>query len=81
MDDAVEVRDAGPKGQGVFALRDFSRGGLILRFARGRVVHTDELATLTPWEQEHLATIPGIALGSRCGRRDGNSRVCDMGQA
>jgi hypothetical protein len=57
MDAAVEIRDAGPKGLGVFALRTFERGAVILRFERGRVVHVDQLATLTPWESEHLGEL------------------------
>jgi hypothetical protein len=57
VDDAVQVRDAGHKGRGVFALRDFSPGDLILRFERGRVVHTDEPALLSPWEREHLGEL------------------------
>ena len=57
MDTPVEVRDAGPKGRGVFALRDFERGDVILQFERGRVVHANELATLTPWERKHLGEL------------------------
>jgi hypothetical protein len=57
MDTPVEVRDAGLKGRGVFALRDFERGDVILQFERGRVVHANELATLTPWERMHLGEL------------------------
>jgi hypothetical protein len=57
MNAAVEVRNAGPKGRGVFALRPFERGAVILQFERGRVVHVDQLATLTSWEREHLGEL------------------------
>jgi len=57
MNAAVEVRDAGLKGRGVFALRPFERGAVILQFERGCVVHGDQLATLTPWECEHLGEL------------------------
>lgn len=51
------MRQAGVKGLGVFALRDFSRGEVVLRFERGRVVHIAELAALSPWEREHLGEL------------------------
>jgi len=57
MDHAVEVREAGPKGRGVFALRDFGPGDIVLRFERGRVVHADELDSLTACEREHLGEL------------------------
>ena len=56
MDDPVIVKEAGEKGKGVFARRGFHAGDCILRF-RGRVVHRDELAALTPWEREHLGEL------------------------
>ncbi len=60
MDDenfeSVAVREAGGKGQGLFATRDFRQGELILRF-KGRAVHRDDFYTLTSWEREHLGEI------------------------
>jgi hypothetical protein len=52
MGDGARDGDAGRKGKGVFARRDFQRGELILRF-QGRVAHSDAVPDLTPWEQEH----------------------------
>lgn len=56
MDEPVVVREAGEKGVGVFAARDFRPGEIILRF-QGRVVHHDDLAAITPWEREHLGEL------------------------
>ena len=56
MDGDVAVRETCDKGKGVFALRDFQQGDLILQF-RGRIVHRDELTMLTPWEREHLGEL------------------------
>ncbi len=56
MDDPVIVKEAGEKGKDVFARRGFHAGDCILRF-RGRVVHRDDLAALTPWEIEHLGEL------------------------
>ncbi len=52
----VVIGDAGHKGKGVFAARDFSRGALIMRL-RGRVVQGDDLPRLTEWEREHLGEL------------------------
>jgi hypothetical protein len=69
-DQKVEVRAAGNKGLGLFSLRDFAPGELILQWDLGRVVHQDDLAVLTPFEQEHLgeltATTCQILLAPRC---------------
>ena len=72
----VEVRDAGRKGKGVFALRDFARGEFILRRRHGRVVRNDRLATLTRTERRHLTELdrdrsavilpPGCYLNHAC---------------
>ncbi len=56
MSESVAVREAGEKGVGVFAARDFHTGETILRF-HGRVVHHDALMALTPWEREHLGEL------------------------
>lgn len=56
MAEDVVVGDAGHKGKGVFAARDFRKGELIMPF-EGRVVHRDELSSLTPWELEHLGEL------------------------
>jgi hypothetical protein len=50
----VVVRAAGAKGQGVFALRDFSRGEFIFRRRHGRVVRNQEIDTLSAEDQRHL---------------------------
>jgi hypothetical protein len=57
MASAVELRDAGSKGRGVFALRSFARGDIIFEFTPGRLVSEGEIATLTPWEREHLGEL------------------------
>jgi hypothetical protein len=54
---SVEVREAGAKGRGVFAARDFAPGELVLRFERGRVVRVEEVAALPAWEREHLGEL------------------------
>jgi hypothetical protein len=53
----VEVRDAGSKGKGVFALRGFRRGEFIFRRRNGRVVTGDEIAIVLP---------PGCYLNHSC---------------
>jgi hypothetical protein len=55
------VRDAGPKGNGVFAARPFATGEVILGFERGPIVDRDGLSRLGPWEREHLSEV-GIGL-------------------
>ena len=59
MDDcqSVAVRAAGHKGQGLCALRHFRQGEPILRWSPGRVVQAAEIATLSPWEQDHLGEL------------------------
>jgi hypothetical protein len=57
MDDPVEVREAGHRGKGIFARRDFRRGAVILRWQQGRVVRHDEIPTLSEWEQDHLSEL------------------------
>jgi hypothetical protein len=53
----VEVRDAGPRGKGVFALRDFAPGEFIFRRRHARVVSEHELPSLTPDELMHLCEL------------------------
>lgn len=55
--DTVAVGTAGGKELGVFSLKDFRPGDLILRFEPGRTVHVDQLATLSTWEQDHLGEL------------------------
>ena len=55
------MRDAGPKGKGVFATRPFAPGETILPAFDGPVIDTVGLAKLTPWEREHLSEF-GVGL-------------------
>lgn len=57
MGSSVEVRDVGHKGKGVFAVQDFHKGDVILRWHQGRVVRHDEIPMLTTWEQDHLSEL------------------------
>ena len=72
----IVVRDAGPKGQGVFALRAFREGEFIFRRRDGRVVSNRELRTLSEEERRHLSELdfersavllpPGCYLNHSC---------------
>ena len=53
----IEVRDAGVKGKGVFALRHFDAGEFIFRRRRGRIIANSEIATLPAEDQRHLDEI------------------------
>jgi histone-lysine N-methyltransferase SETD2 len=53
----VEVRDAGRKGQGVFARRAFRKGELVFRRRHGRVVPNAKISTLTAMERKHLCEL------------------------
>lgn len=53
----VEVRDAGVKGNGVFALRAFAPGEFIFRRRHTRVVTASELDDLSEWERVHLCEL------------------------
>ncbi|TMG55997.1 MAG: SET domain-containing protein [Chloroflexi bacterium] len=53
----IEVRDAGAKGLGVFALRSFRRGEFIFRRRHGRIVPNASIASLSADEREHLCEI------------------------
>src|SRR5215208_4274076 len=72
----VVVKVAGAKGQGVFALRDFSCGEFIFRRRHGRVVRNQEIDTLSAEDQRHLCELdwetsavllsPGCYLNHSC---------------
>lgn len=72
----VEVRNAGRKGKGVFALRDFARGEFIFRRRHGRVVPVSRIVTLSCEERRHLCELdrkrsavllpPGCYLNHSC---------------
>ncbi len=72
----VEVREAGLKGNGVFALRPFAAGEFIFRRHHTRVVTASELDDLSEWERAHLSELgfdrfgvlapPGCYLNHAC---------------
>jgi SET domain-containing protein len=72
----IEVRDAGPLGLGVFALRPFARGEFIFRRRNGPAIRYEELAGvpaerrehLTELDREHCAIVepPGAYLNHSC---------------
>jgi hypothetical protein len=72
----IVVREAGEKGQGVFALRAFAPGAFIFRRRHGRVVHNTKIPTLSADEQRHLCELdwehsavllpPGCFLNHSC---------------
>jgi SET domain-containing protein len=72
----VEVREAGPKGKGVFALRSFRRGEFIFRRRHGRVVRAAQIQSLSAEERQHLCELdfersavllpPGAYLNHSC---------------
>lgn len=76
MIEDVAVRDAGVRGKGVFARRDFSPGEFIFRRRHGRVVRNDEVASLPREDQRHLCELdfdhsavllsPGCYLNHSC---------------
>jgi len=53
----IEVRDAGAKGKGVFALRHFDAGEFIFRRRRGRIISNSEIAKLSAEDQRRLDEI------------------------
>ena len=56
----VEVRSAGEKGKGVFALKDFKKNELILRKKQGRIVKKEELPKLSGDDGDHTTEVkPG----------------------
>jgi len=72
----VIVQAAGSKGQGVFALRDFTPGEFIFRRRYGRTVRNAEIDTLSADDQRHLRELdwersavllpPGCYLNHSC---------------
>jgi len=76
MIEDVAVRDAGRKGLGVFALRQFDRGEFIFRRRYGRIVTNARIPSLTREERRHLCELdyarsaillaPGCYLNHSC---------------
>lgn len=74
--DDVDVRDAGPKGSGVFARRAFAEGEFLFRRRYTRVLSAAELDHATDWERLHLCELgfdhfavlaaPGCYLNHSC---------------
>jgi uncharacterized protein len=72
----IEVRDAGTKGKGVFARRDFREGEFVFRRRHGRIVANDAISSLSTEDQRHLCEIdfdwsaillpPGCFLNHSC---------------
>ena len=72
----VEVRDAGVKGKGVFALRTFAKGEFIFRRRNGPAITTAEIASLSDEDRMHLTELgfdsysvihpPGAYLNHAC---------------
>lgn len=72
----VEVREAGPKGLGVFALRRFRKGEFIFRRRHGRVVANARIPRLSLEDERHLCELdytksavllpPGCYLNHSC---------------
>jgi SET domain len=72
----VQVRDAGAKGKGVFALRAFRKGEFVFRRRYGRVVTTSQVPTLSREDRRHLCELdrersavllpPGCYLNHSC---------------
>ncbi len=72
----VTVQDAGTKGKGVFALRDFKQQDFIFRRRHGRVVAYREIRSLPEEDQKHLCELdwetsavllpPGCYLNHSC---------------
>jgi histone-lysine N-methyltransferase SETD2 len=72
----VIVKDAGNKGKGVFAIRDFTKGEFIFRRRHGRVIANRDLSLLSEEDQRHLCELdwntcaillpPGCYLNHSC---------------
>ena len=72
----IAVGDAGRRGLGVFALRDFRKGGFIFRRRHGRIVRGSDLSLLSDDERRHLCELdfdtsavllpPGCYLNHSC---------------
>ena len=53
----VQIGDAGKKGQGVFALKNFKKGTFVFRSLRGKIVHKKDSPKLTMDDRMHLNEI------------------------
>ena len=72
----IVVRDAGGKGLGVFALRQFRKGEFIFRRRYGRIVANTSIRSLTREDRRHLCELdyarsavllaPGCYLNHSC---------------
>jgi SET domain-containing protein len=72
----VVVKDAGEKGKGVYALRNFTKGEFIFRRRHGGVVRSRDIARLSGEDQRHLCELdwdtsaillaPGCYLNHSC---------------
>lgn len=72
----IIVKNAGDKGKGVFALRDFARGDFIFRRRHGRVIANRDIPSLAEEDQRHLCELdwetsaillaPGCYLNHSC---------------
>lgn len=72
----VVVKDAGRKGKGVFALRDFRKGEFIFRRRHARIVLNMNLGSLSAEDRRHLCELdyersavllpPGCYLNHAC---------------
>jgi SET domain-containing protein len=72
----IIVKEAGDKGKGVFALRDFKPGEFIFRRRHGRIVRNQDIALLSEEDQRHLCELdwetsavllpPGCYLNHSC---------------
>lgn len=72
----IEVRHAGQKGLGVFALRRFRKGEFIFRRRHGRIVANNRIPSLSQQDQRHLCELdytrsaillpPGCYLNHSC---------------
>jgi SET domain-containing protein len=57
MGKAIEIKEVGKKGRGVFALRNFSRGEVIFINERGTFVQEKDLENISKIEGDHLNEI------------------------
>jgi hypothetical protein len=72
----VIVKDAGAKGLGVFALRDFAPGEFLFRRRYRRIVRNQQIGSLSEEDQRHLCELdwdssavllpPGCYLNHAC---------------
>ena len=73
----IAVRDAGRKGLGVFALREFRKGEFIFRRRHGRIVANARIRSLLREDRRHLCELdytrsavllpPGCYVNHSCG--------------